>query len=60
MTGKRPEEFIRPLAEVEKDAIVQAMILCRGSYVKASRRLKISRATLFRKLKSYADEEPSE
>lgn len=48
---------IRPLAEVEKDAICTAMILCRGNRDKAAKCLKIGRATLYRKLAAYQKDE---
>lgn len=50
-----PHMFIRPLAEVEKEAtkeaVASAMILCRGNVDLAAHRLQISRATMYRKLK---------
>jgi DNA-binding NtrC family response regulator len=50
-TAFRPHELIRPLVEVEKEAIESAMILCRGDVMLAASRLQISTRTLYRKLK---------
>jgi len=47
------KELIRPLAEVEQEAIESAMILCQGNITEASQRLEISREVLERKLAEY-------
>jgi two-component system repressor protein LuxO len=44
---------IRPLAEVEREAIEQALRLCHGDVRKAAVFLDISPATVYRKLKSW-------
>lgn len=51
------EEFVRPLAQVEKEHILNAMILCKGNLKLATERLGISSATLYRRLEEYADKE---
>jgi transcriptional regulator of acetoin/glycerol metabolism len=48
---------VQPLAIVERDAILRAMILCRGDVLLASRLLGISRKTLYLKLNRYRREE---
>lgn len=48
---------IRPIAEVEKDAICTAMILCRGDVDLAAQKLEIGRSTLYRKLRGYREAE---
>jgi transcriptional regulator of acetoin/glycerol metabolism len=48
---------IRPLDQVEKEAILQAMILCRGNVSLAAERLGIARETLSRKLSKYRDDD---
>lgn len=47
--------MIRPLWIVERDAIIHAIKECRGNKTEAAKKLKIGRATLFRKLKYYAE-----
>lgn len=44
---------IRPLADVERDAIEQALGLCNGDVRKAAVFLEIAPATIYRKLKSW-------
>jgi DNA-binding NtrC family response regulator len=44
---------IRPLAQVEKDTILSAMILCRGNQSLAARQLGISYSSLRQKLAEY-------
>ena len=41
-------EFIRPLAEVQREKIESALILCQGNVAEAARRLGISRAQIYR------------
>lgn len=45
-------EQIRPLAEIEKHEILRA-IMAKGSVVEAAKALRISYATIYRKLKKY-------
>ena len=47
------EEKIRPLAEVEKDAIQQAISLCDGNVPKAAVFLNVAPSTIYRKLKQW-------
>ena len=54
---ENPTIFVRPLVEVEREHIERAMILCAGNLQLAGTRLGISRATLYRKLQSYAHED---
>jgi len=49
-----PQFFIRPLEQVETEAITQAMILCEGNLDLAAARLGILKARLIRKLKVIA------
>jgi transcriptional regulator of acetoin/glycerol metabolism len=49
----RPD-LVKPLEQVEKDAVESAMILCLGDVEEAARRLGLSRATMYRKLAKYA------
>jgi DNA-binding NtrC family response regulator len=44
---------IRPLAEVEKDAIEEAIVFCHGDRDLAAARLRINRRTIDRKLLIY-------
>jgi len=44
---------IKPLAEIEKEAILEAMKRYRGKISEVARRLKIGRSTLYRKLEEY-------
>lgn len=44
---------IKPLAEVEKDVILEAMQRYRGKISEVARRLRIGRSTLYRKLEDY-------
>ncbi len=46
---------IRPLAMVEREAVLQALRLCAGDVRKAAVFLGISPATIYRKLKSWQD-----
>lgn len=54
---KNPGMIIRPLFEVEKEAILRAMILCNGNMGLATQLLGISRKTLYRKLSEYGAQE---
>lgn len=44
---------VRPLQELEKDAIITALTACRGQVSLTARRLGIGRSTLYRKLEQY-------
>ena len=46
-------EDVMPLEEVEKRAILEAIRKCSGDISKASRKLHLSRATIYRKLERY-------
>ncbi len=48
-----PSVALRPLAEVERDHILQVLDLCDGSQTEAARVLGIGRNTLWRKLRTY-------
>jgi DNA-binding NtrC family response regulator len=50
---ERPKTAIIPLEEVEKRAILDALLLLDNNATKAAKHLNISKATLFRKLKEY-------
>jgi transcriptional regulator of acetoin/glycerol metabolism len=52
-----PQFLVRRLADVERDEISRAMILCGGDVDLASTRLGISRATLYKKLAKMAKAE---
>jgi DNA-binding NtrC family response regulator len=49
----RTQEQIVPLEDLERMAIEQAIRLCHGTAAQAARRLGISEATIYRKLKGY-------
>jgi DNA-binding NtrC family response regulator len=49
----RPRSVVIPLPETERRAIVDALEFTKGDRGQAARLLKISRATLYRKLKEY-------
>jgi DNA-binding NtrC family response regulator len=44
---------VRPLAELEAEAIADALLLCGGRIAEAARRLGIGRSTLYRKMEAY-------
>jgi DNA-binding NtrC family response regulator len=44
---------VRPLTEVEAEAIADALMLCRGRISETARRLGIGRSTLYRKMREY-------
>ncbi len=44
---------IHPLSEVERNAILQTALLCRGNVTQMAQALGISRTTLWRRLKEY-------
>lgn len=47
---------IRTLAEVEKQAILEAIEICGGSLLEAARQLGIGKTTIYRKLKEWERE----
>lgn len=51
-----PAQGIRPLAEVERDAILEAVARTDGNLSRACRALGIGRTTLYRKLEQYRAE----
>jgi transcriptional regulator of acetoin/glycerol metabolism len=55
-TGKR---LLTPLESLECDAIVEALIDTAGNKVEAARRLSMSRATIYRKIRDYGIGLPS-
>ena len=56
-TPKAGNDRILPLDEIERQAIIHAMELCGGNPTKTAKALGIGRATLYRKLKKYTEEE---
>lgn len=44
---------LTPLEEAEKEAILHALVLCRGNISQAARQLGIGRATLYRRLERW-------
>ena len=44
---------VQPLAEVERQALVEALEICGNNVTRAARALGVHRTTLHRKLKSY-------
>jgi two-component system repressor protein LuxO len=53
-------EHIRPLAEVERDAIERAIRICGGNIPKAAHFLGVSASTLYRKKQSWEDGQPAD
>jgi DNA-binding NtrC family response regulator len=51
---------VRPLAEIEKMAIVHALRVCNGNKTTAAKKLDISRQTLRTKLKGFEIADDSE
>lgn len=49
----RAGKDVRPLWEVEKQAIVEALSVCRGNVQRTAARLGIGRNTLYRKMEEY-------
>ncbi|HEC83907.1 MAG TPA: sigma-54-dependent Fis family transcriptional regulator, partial [Thioploca sp.] len=47
---------IRPLWQVEKEAILEARLYCNGSVVKAAALLEISKSYIYKKLKQWKEE----
>ena len=46
--------LLSPLESLERDAIVQGLLDCRGNKVRAAESLGMSRATIYRKIREYA------
>jgi transcriptional regulator of acetoin/glycerol metabolism len=53
LDNRQCNKKIMPLAEVERQCILKALSYCEGNIVKAAEMLKISRATIYRKIKKY-------
>jgi DNA-binding NtrC family response regulator len=51
--GSGVDAEIVPLAEMERQAIVDALLQVKGDKPEAARRLGIGKSTLYRKLKRY-------
>ncbi len=47
------EKFIRPLDEIEKEAITNAIALCEGNVPKAAVYLNVAPSTIYRKIKQW-------
>jgi DNA-binding NtrC family response regulator len=54
-TGAKEANSIRPLWEIEKDAIERAIELCEGSVAKAAALLQVSPSTLYRKRQNWEE-----
>jgi transcriptional regulator of acetoin/glycerol metabolism len=50
-----PESAVAPLADREREAILDALSATHGRLAEAARRLGISRTTLWRRLRAYGD-----
>lgn len=44
---------IKPLKDIEKEAIIKTLNSCKGNIIKTSTRLGVSRNTIYRKIKEY-------
>jgi len=51
--GEREDEDIRPLAEVEREAVQRAIEITGGNVALAARKLGIARGTLYKKIEEY-------
>jgi len=49
----RDPKSLRALADIERDAIANAIFVCRGQMSLAARQLQIGRSTLYRKVEQY-------
>ena len=56
-TGADPAESIRPLADVEREAIDRAIRLCDGNIPRAAHFLGVSASTIYRKKQSWQEAE---
>jgi transcriptional regulator of acetoin/glycerol metabolism len=45
--------LLSPLESMERDAIVERLLDCKGNKVKAAESLRMSRATIYRKIHEY-------
>ncbi len=54
------DEDVLPFEEIEKRAILDAIRKCDGDISKASRKLGLSRATIYRQLSRYGISQPGE
>lgn len=57
--GEDLANLIRPLAEVEREAIERAIALCGGNIAKAAAHLGVSPSTIYRKRAAWTGEAPS-
>jgi two-component system response regulator AtoC len=46
-------QYLRPLQEIEREAIVEALVAERGNRIRAAARLRIGKSTIYRKVKEY-------
>jgi transcriptional regulator of acetoin/glycerol metabolism len=44
---------IRPLWEIEKQAILEVLEICKGDVIEAARCLEVGQATIYKKLKKW-------
>ena len=51
--ASEPQPVIMPLCEIEKRAILEALLYTKGDHTTAAHLLGIGRTTLYRKLKEY-------
>ena len=58
--GAAPDDLVRPLWQIEKDAIEQAIALCEGNIPKAALLLDISASTIYRKRIAWQKAEESQ
>jgi two-component system repressor protein LuxO len=52
-TIETPLAKIRPLWEIEKQAILEVLEICKGDVIEAARRLEVGQATIYKKLKKW-------
>lgn len=55
MPRKSPVKGIRPLREIEEEAILSAIKKCKGNIYQAAYALQVSPSTIYRKLKKQLD-----
>ncbi|MCS6855125.1 MAG: helix-turn-helix domain-containing protein [Elioraea sp.] len=56
--GEDPASLIKPLADVEREAIERAIALCGGNIAKAAAHLGVSPSTIYRKRAAWIGESP--
>jgi two-component system response regulator HydG len=56
--GATPGPVVTPIAELERQAILEAIRLLDGDKLKAAKLLGIGKTTLYRKLKEYGIADP--